>query len=201
MDEESDLHAPGELLVNTTKLQQLKEEIDKVLLQIDSINILTMYLHNENESFANNSIPAVETYILEQTKEILRQEAGDLTQQKAKYQSQEQKDAIVPGECTIKIEAAFDDTVRRLPNEPEKRVTFYLIRIDKDVDMSGWTVRRRYSDFHALHKRLKEKFPFVSEFELPGKTLGLWPRGKRGLKTERMKSLETYLQVSLRSFT
>ncbi|KAJ3288320.1 Intermediate filament protein, partial [Borealophlyctis nickersoniae] len=195
MDEDPEFHAPGELLVNTTKLQQLKEETDKVLLQIDCINILNSLVLSENGGKGGGGpVSVVEAYILEQTKELLRQEVGDLTRQKAKYQSQEQKDAIVPGQCTVKIEAAFDDVVRQGVDGPGKKVTFYLIRIDKEVDMSGWTVRRRYSDFHALHRKLKERFPIVNEFELPGKTLGLWPRGKRELKAVRMQSLEKYLQ-------
>ncbi|KAJ3056478.1 Intermediate filament protein [Rhizophlyctis rosea] len=205
LDDESEYHAPGELLTTTTKLQQLKEEIDKVLLQIDCINLLNTFVQNERETAERNDksngstnyLATVITHIFDQTKELLRQEVGDLTRQKAKYQSQEVKDAIVPGQCTVKIEAAFDDIVRRKdPTSVEgKKVTFYLIRIDKDLDMSGWTVRRRYSDFHALHRKLSQRFPVVQEFELPGKSLGIWPKGKKDLKYARMKSLEKYLQV------
>ncbi|RKO93418.1 hypothetical protein BDK51DRAFT_45607 [Blyttiomyces helicus] len=185
-DDEPDLlHAPGELLVNATKLQQLRDEMDRVMQQIDCLSGLAALVPPDAR---------VELCVLDQTKDLLREEIGALTRQRARYLSQEQKDAITPGQCTVRIESAVEDFVGREGDGAGKIVTFYLLQIDKEADMSGWSVRRRYSDFHALHRRLKDKFPVVTDFELPGKTLGLWPRGKQDLKQARMKSLEKYLQ-------
>jgi hypothetical protein len=63
--------------------------------------------------------------------------------------------------------------------------------VKNDFKIITWSVVRRYSDFDALHMSLKQLFPFVQEFELPGKTL--WNRAKMDF-TLRAKSLEKYLQ-------
>ncbi|KAJ3042366.1 Sorting nexin-14 [Rhizophlyctis rosea] len=217
-DGEDSSHAPGELLTTTTKLQQLKEEIDKVMLEIECLNTLNSFIVQSSSGAGAQQQTTttvfqtqVMTHIIDQTKELLRQEVGDLTRQKAKLHSQETKDAIIPGQCTVKIEAAFDDIVKRKdPTSGEgKKVTFYLIRIEREDTgsvgvsssgngggggASGWTVRRRYSDFWALHRKLRERWGVVQEFELPGKGVGVWMKGKREVKFARIKSLERYLQ-------
>jgi hypothetical protein len=64
--------------------------------------------------------------------------------------------------------------------------------VKNDSKIITWTVVRRYSDFDALHMSLRQLFPFVQEFELPGKTL--WPHRAKMDFTARAKSLEKYLQ-------
>ena len=77
-----------------------------------------------------------------------------------------------------------------------KKVAFYDIIVDKDNGSRRWSVRKRYNDFHSLHKKLKEKFPIVHEFDLPGKTISIFhsKNEKEDLKKERMLALEKYLQ-------
>ncbi|TPX63986.1 hypothetical protein SpCBS45565_g06233 [Spizellomyces sp. 'palustris'] len=190
-DEEPDIHAPGELLFNTTKVQELQESLDSVLAQLNCLNLLAE--RALSVASTSNEIASGRAFILDQTREILRQEIGDLTKAKAKFESKEQKDAIVPGQCIVKIEAAVDDVVAKSMEEPGKRVTFYLVQVSRDLE-SGWTVRRRYSDFDALHRKLSKAFPAVNEYDLPGKVLGFL-KGRHELKQARMKSLERYLQA------
>ena len=186
--------APGELLRSSTKLQQVKEDLDRVLLELDCLNLL----HAQTQPpphMIQTPIQLMQAHILEQSQELIRQDISELMRQKIKYESQEQKEAIVPGACTVKIRRTYDtESVRE-----QKRVTFYEVLIQKELGMRKWTVKRRYSDFDALHRRLKEKFPFVADFELPGKTLRIFhsKSGKEELKYERMMALEKYLQVSL----
>lgn len=77
-----------------------------------------------------------------------------------------------------------------------KSVTFYEIIVDKDNGVRRWTVRRRYNDFLLLHRKLKEKYPIVHEFDLPGKNFSMFHSKieKEELKMERMTALEKYLQ-------
>lgn len=177
--------APGEFFTSTSKLSQLKEEINGVLGQIDFIDLLLI------RSAQKSPEPHLltEIHILEQTKEILRQEIGVLTQQKAKFESHEQQEAIMPGQCTVSIETI----IQECEDQTAKAITYYMIDISRNDGKVGWSVKRRYSDFHLLHLKLRKNFPFITEFDLPNKTLGIWPRMKSDHQS-RSKALEKYLQ-------
>jgi sorting nexin-25 len=77
-----------------------------------------------------------------------------------------------------------------------KRVTYYEILIDKENGLRKWAVRRRYNDFLLLHRKLKENYPIVHEFDLPGKNFSMFHSKieREDLKQERMHALEKYLQ-------
>lgn len=77
-----------------------------------------------------------------------------------------------------------------------KRVTFYEIQVDKENGVRRWVVKRRYNEFLLLHRKLKEKYPIVHEFDLPGKNFSMFhsKNEKEELKSERMSALEKYLQ-------
>lgn len=183
--------APGQLLLSSTKLQQVKEDLDRVLLELDCLNLLQAQVQPPLH-IMKTPLQLMQLHVLEQTQDMLKQEVSDLTHKKFKFESQEQKEAIVPGACTVKIKRAYDDMVTE-----RKRVTFYEIVVQKEFGMRRWTVRRRYNDFHSLHRKLKDKFPIVSEFDLPAKTLAIFhsKMGREELKKERMLALERYLQV------
>jgi PX domain len=183
VEDDAESIAPGELLATTSKLSHINEQLSTLLAQIDAVDLLLWHL-------ANNPRTEVHNLILEQTKESLRQDIGELTRKKAKYESHEQREAIVPGQCTISIEAEHESH-----EIGEKPITFYTIVILRNETKVSWTVSRRYSDFDSLHLKLKKLFPVVQDFELPGKTLGgLWPRAKSD-QAGRAKALEKYLQV------
>jgi hypothetical protein len=185
---------PPEIFMSSTKLQQVRDDLDCSMLQLDSLNMLVARAQPPIHVIQTPA-QLMQTHILEQCQELVRQELSELTLQKIKYEAQEQKEAIVPGACTVKIRRTHDDMISELMER--KRVTFYEVSVEKDAGMRRWSVKRRYNDFHYLHKKLKEKFPIVNEFELPGKTLTLFHSkvGKEELKKERMKALEKYLQV------
>lgn len=133
----------------------------------------------------------MQCHLLEETKILLAQEIGDLTKQKAKLESQEQRDALMPGQCFVSIPEIVEQE-----DSFKKIITFYVIKVEQRELNTGWTVKRRYSDFDALHQKLKETFVIVNDFDLPGKTLGLnWSKNKSDLKIARLKALEKYLQV------
>ena len=53
-------------------------------------------------------------------------------------------------------------------------------------------MRRRYSDFYSLHRLLRDLYPFVNDYEFPGKRL--WRGKTEEFREMRMKALEKYLQ-------
>lgn len=57
---------------------------------------------------------------------------------------------------------------------------------------SGWMVARRYSEFFALHTKLKERYAIVKSLEFPAK----WPllRLQKGFVEGRRATLERYLR-------
>ena len=64
--------------------------------------------------------------------------------------------------------------------------------------ISGWMVARRYSEFHALHQKLKSKFPVVEAFGFPGKSVRNMFRDTPEFVEQRRISLEIYIrQLSL----
>ncbi|KAI8907340.1 hypothetical protein EDD86DRAFT_209350 [Gorgonomyces haynaldii] len=170
--------APGELLATTSKLSQIKDDIDSCMARIDCVDLL---IWKSKQNRQSETFPML-LYILEQTRESLKQDIGELSRQKARFESHEQREAIVPGMCTITIEP-----------EEKNEITFYLVHIVK-TDKSGWSLRRRYSDFDALHRKLRKLFPIVNDFDLPSKTIGLWPKAKMEARQARTKMLERYLQ-------
>ncbi|KAJ3322854.1 Intermediate filament protein [Boothiomyces sp. JEL0866] len=188
-DDELDLQPPGEFKNNTSKISQVEAEIQSLIYQIECLDYLNIYV---NKTKLDIEYQMMMLHILEQTKELLGYEVGELTRQRAKYESQEQRELLMQNQCIVHIEEDDSDPEVNLGG---KRVTYYLIHIVQGNGEIGWTVKRRYSDFDALHQKLKEEFSFVSEFDLPQKTSGIWPnRAKNEIRSGRMKALEKYLQ-------
>ncbi|KAJ8331034.1 hypothetical protein O5D80_001043 [Batrachochytrium dendrobatidis] len=241
-DQDVDLPAPGELLTSITKLQKIKDDIDKVMLQIDTIDMISWHINYLNQKNADSQtnidsndeetadIPvshrATVLNILDHTKEILHLDIGELSRQKAKYESQEQREAIVPGQCSINLQTVDEDSTD--PRDDSRsylggnalgfgsgalnasstnmstaatgsyRVIYYLIQIERIDQKTGWTVKRRYSDFDALHRKLKETFPIVADFDFPGKhhlgVFSLSNKQEEARRNARMIALQRYLR-------
>ncbi|KAJ3275847.1 Intermediate filament protein [Terramyces sp. JEL0728] len=188
-EEELDLQPPGEFKNNTSKISQVEAEIHSLMYQVECLDYLNIFV---NKTKVDIEYQMMMMHILEQTKELLGYEVGELTRQRAKYESQEQRELLMQNQCIVHIE---EDENEAEVNIGGKRVTYYLIHIVQGNGELGWTVKRRYSDFDALHQKLKEEFSFVSEFDLPQKTSGIWPnRAKNEIRSGRMKALEKYLQ-------
>lgn len=83
----------SELLHSSTKLQEIKEDLDRKQQQIDVLSILLQKRHSLK---APTAAQMMQIHILEQSQAIIRQEMNDLSLEKVKYQSQEQKEAILP---------------------------------------------------------------------------------------------------------
>jgi sorting nexin-25 len=189
--------AGGEFVVNSSKIQEINHENNKLLCQLDILNIITGKLTAEKRSGEVFGSHVFQSSLIEGTKEQLKQEIGEIAKQRAKLLSQEMRDAILPGQCQVTIEEESDEG-RMLQNTAsgDKRRQMYILKIERIQDLSGWVVRRTYNDFYALHRKLRDKYPIVNEFDLPGKSLNIWPNRTKG-DTGNMKqqALEKYLQV------
>jgi hypothetical protein len=192
-EDDDDVHPPGELVTNSSKLAQIKQSMDRVLHQIECLNLLHRSVNRSKSEY--DPLYIMQCHIIGEAKDMLGEEIGDLSKQKAKLESQEQKEPLIPGQCFISIQELDDVEEDKLG----KKITYYLITVEQRHLMTGWTVKRRYSDFDTLHHKLRDEFDIVNDFELPSKTLGLGilSRSKAEMKAGRLKALEKYLQVIL----
>lgn len=73
-----------------------------------------------------------------------------------------------------------------------KGKSHHIYQIYLRIKEEEWNVYRRYSQFYALHKSLKERHPAIGGFEFPPKKA----LGNKDSKVvqERRKKLETYLR-------
>lgn len=195
-EDEDEVHAPGELFNNSSKIYQIHQNMDRLLQEIDRINFLKwkVSVSASQSSLYSDPLYTMQIHVLDQTKDQLVQEIGELVRQKAKYESQEQREALLPGQCHVSIQQVEQDDD---PAPLGKKVVYFLIEIDQKHLNTGWAVKRRYNDFDALHRKLREKFPIVDDFDFPSKSNPIWAMVRNEVKGNRMKALEMYLQVTI----
>lgn len=136
---------------------------------------------------------AQELRVLQKSKSALERELRQLSFQKTQYEQQDNANRLIPGRTKAYI-------VNSTSGEEEgKQVVRYLIQVQQlgptGVEVSGWVVARRYSEFLAVHQRLKERFLNVKNLDFPGKRLVTTL--STNLVDNRRVALEKYLQVSL----
>ncbi|KAJ1550412.1 Intermediate filament protein [Nowakowskiella sp. JEL0078] len=195
LDDEQDFHSPYELLVQVNKLQRTKEEIDKVLLQMECMTLLASMVQERNQFGSPRA--AMQLNIIEKTKDLMRNDIGDLTRQKTRLESQEIRDAIVPGQCQVKIFETFEGGAPDMDDRSKggrNLTTYYSIKIQK-LDHPGWSVIKSYNEFEKIHRALREKHGWMNDLELPGKA-GIFNR-RAEQKPDRMMELEKYLHCLL----
>jgi PX domain len=183
-DDDEEIHAPGEMF-DYSKLSLVQESLERCYLELDSVNLLLSKFNNPSQ----DPLVQMQFQILLQTKQQLSLEISDAVKQKAKFERQNEKEAeaLMPGQCFVTIQEVVPSL------DTGKTVTYFLIQIDQRHLNTGWTVKRRYSDFDSLHRRLREKFPIVDDFDFPAKSSVLWARVRSDTKA-RAKGLEKYLQ-------
>lgn len=135
---------------------------------------------------------AQELRVLQKSKSALERELRQLSFQKTQYEQQDNANRLIPGRTKAYI-------VNSTSGEEEgKQVVRYLIQVQQlgptGVEVSGWVVARRYSEFLAVHQRLKERFLNVKNLDFPGKRLVTTL--STNLVDNRRVALEKYLQVS-----
>ncbi|KAF9179970.1 Intermediate filament protein [Haplosporangium sp. Z 767] len=176
------LAAPGDLLL-ATRIQRLEQDIETVRKQEAIVE--TLIQKAERQGREN------ELRILKKSKSALRREILSMEYQKTQYEVQEEENMIMPGRSTINI------TSSTVGHDGPKEFALYVIEVHQMAQdgsfASGWVIARRYSEFFALHRQLKEKFPaIVRQYELPSKR-GFLKLQKSFVEGRRI-GLERYLQ-------
>ncbi len=137
-----------------------------------------------------------ESSILRKSMRTVESELHSLEWQRDQSRLMQGVKTIVPGRTVVRIDGHTTSK-----DADGKEFTLYLIEVGQlDPDNpekvgSGWLVPRRYSEFWALHQRLKEKVPAVRalESELPGKRLVSITA--HGFVDVRRQALERYLKL------
>ncbi|OBZ84694.1 Sorting nexin-12 [Choanephora cucurbitarum] len=174
------LAPPGDLML-ASKVQQLTEEIDKLTAQEAIVDALISKAESEQR--------LEELRILKKSKTMFRQERQQLLYQQLQYQLQASENVLMPDRTQVHI------TNATIGSDRHGEFALYVIEIQQlGVDntfVSGWIVARRYSEFLALHNKLKEHFAHVRFMEFPGR----WPfiKLQRPLVETRRVALEKYL--------
>lgn len=78
-------------------------------------------------------------------------------------------------------------------DEDHTAVTLYIINITNLKSKKSYKVKKRYSDFVALHSLLREKYPKIDHFNFPRKTIMNNPSVTT--KSYRKEAFNNYLQV------
>ncbi|GAA5809018.1 hypothetical protein MFLAVUS_002420 [Mucor flavus] len=172
---------PGDLML-ASKVEQLTEEVDKLTAQEAIVDALISKAETQNK--------LEELRILKKSKSMFRQELQQIRYQKSQYQLQESENVLMPDRSQVNITSAT------IGSDKNGDFALYVIEIQQlgfDGNYaSGWIVARRYSEFFALHQKLKEVYPTVKLIEFPGK----WPLLKlqKPFVEARRISLEKYLR-------
>ncbi|KAI8051053.1 PXA domain-containing protein [Gilbertella persicaria] len=172
---------PGDLML-ATKVQQLSEEIEKLTAQEAIVDALITKAESQEK--------LEELRILKKSKTMFRQELQQIQYQKSQYELQESENVLLPQRTQIHITSAT------IGSDKHGEFALYVIEIQQlGLDgnyASGWIVARRYSEFLALHTKLKELFPAVRWMEFPGR----WPfiKLQKPLVETRRVALEKYLR-------
>ncbi|KAG2227701.1 hypothetical protein INT45_004743, partial [Circinella minor] len=182
-EETSNVHLapPGDLML-AVKVEKLSEEMERIIQQEAIVNALI------KKAEAKNKVD--ELRILKKSKNMFRRELQQIKYQKSQYELQESENVLVPERTKVSI------TSSTIGSDSYGEFALYVIEIQQlGVDGnygSGWIVARRYSEFFALHQKLKTQHQVVKLLEFPSK----WPllRLQRSFVEARRTNLERYLR-------
>ncbi|KAF2401457.1 hypothetical protein EJ06DRAFT_492726 [Trichodelitschia bisporula] len=184
---EDDIHeaAPGDLGL-AEAIDALTLDIEKLVTQERIVDSLT-----RKAELTNN---AAELRILRKSKASLQREINRKELQRQQYIVQESDNSLY-GRATISIPAI---TVGK--EEDGKEFALYVIEVHRTasshIPAATWAVARRYSEFHALHKRLRTLFPLVRNLDFPRRQIGLGLQ--KDVMAKRRTALEGYLRELLK---
>ncbi|KAI8640059.1 PXA domain-containing protein [Parasitella parasitica] len=172
---------PGDLML-ASKVEQLSAEAEKLTAQEAIVDALIAKAEAQNK--------LEELRILKKSKTMFRQDLQQIQYQKSQYELQQSENVLMPDRSQVNITSAT------IGSDKNGEFALYVIEIQQQgADgnyASGWIVARRYSEFFALHQKLKEKHPAVRQIEFPAK----WPLLKlqKSFVEARRISLERYLR-------
>ena len=175
------LAPPGDLML-ATQVAHLSEKLEKLVQQEAIVDALI------EKAEAKEKVE--ELRILRKSKGMFRRERQQIQYQKDQYELQESENVLTPEWTKVSIMSST------IGSDQHGDFALYIIEIQqRGTDgnfVSGWVVARRYSEFFALHRQLKEQHEAVRLLEFPSK----WPLLKlqSSFVEARRINLEKYLR-------
>ncbi|KWU43550.1 hypothetical protein RHOSPDRAFT_6020, partial [Rhodotorula sp. JG-1b] len=176
----------SEVLEETARLA---EQLDKLRNQENLVEALI----RKAELTGN----AVELKILVKSRESLAREVRATVYQRDQLAAQAAEDEISSKRTRITIPGT---SIGQVQNLGTQTFQLYLVEVrqlgDAGTTKAAWIVTKRYSEFAALHDRLRDRYAPARSLDFPSKRLvGAW--SKEFIEQRRL-GLERYLQSLLR---
>ena len=184
---EDEVHeaAPGDLGL-AEAITVLTNDIDRLVAQEAVIESLT------KKAELTNNTP--ELRILRKSKASLQRELKRKELQRQQYVIQESDNSLY-GRSSIRIKSI------QVGREPDgKEFAMYVVEVQRvageKMPAATWIVTRRYSEFHDLHQRLRQRYPSVRNLDFPHRRVIMKLQSE--FLRKRQQALEHYMQELLR---
>jgi sorting nexin-25 len=194
--------APGDLGL-TEAIEALSVDIDKLAAQDAVVQALT-----RKAELTNNT---AELRILRKSKASIQREMHRKEMQRQQYILQESDNSLF-GRSTVSIKSIVvgkeEDDGREFAMCKRSfecvvccKLTSYLDVVEvqrnagEQMPAASWVVARRYSEFHDLHQKLRQRYPSVRHLEFPRRRVVM--KLQKEFLHKRRLALEAYLQKLL----
>ncbi|KAJ5345856.1 Regulator of G protein signaling superfamily [Penicillium brevicompactum] len=149
--------APGDLGL-TEAIEALSVDIDKLAAQDAVVQALT-----RKAELTNNT---AELRILRKSKASIEREMHRKEMQRQQYILQESDNSLY-GRSTVSLKS----TVVGKEEDDGREFAMYIVEVQRkageQMPAASWVVARRYSEFHDLHQKLRQRYPSVRHLEFP----------------------------------
>ncbi|KAJ5772845.1 hypothetical protein N7457_007741 [Penicillium paradoxum] len=177
--------APGDLGL-TEAIEALSVDIDKLAAQDAVVQALT-----RKAELTNNT---AELRILRKSKASIEREMHRKEMQRQQYTLQESDNSLF-GRSTISLKSI----VVGKEEDDGREFAMYVIEVQRNageqMPAASWVVARRYSEFHDLHQKLRQRYPSVRHLEFPRRRVVM--KLQKEFLHKRRLALEAYLQKLL----
>jgi sorting nexin-25 len=183
---ENEIHeaAPGDLGL-AEAITALTEDIDRLTAQNAVIDSLT-----RKAELTNNT---AELRILRKSKASMEREIRRKELQRQQYVIQESDNSLY-GRSTVRIK-----NIMVGKEEDGREYAVYVVEVHRkageQMPAASWAITRRYSEFHDLHQRLREKYPSVRNLDFPRRRMVM--KLQTDFLHKRRLALERYLRELL----
>ena len=177
--------APGDLGL-AEAISALTVDIERLVSQESVVDALT-----RKAELTNN---VAELRILGKSKSSLQREIRRKELQRQQYIVQESDNSLF-GRATVNIKSIMVGK-----EEDGQEFALYVIEVKRQagehMPAASWAIARRYSEFHRLHQRLRQKYPMVRNLDFPRRRLVMKLQSE--FLDRRRASLEHYIRELLR---
>ncbi|XDG05757.1 hypothetical protein ABKA04_005372 [Annulohypoxylon sp. FPYF3050] len=186
VDTEDEVHeaAPGDLGL-AEAITALTNDIDRLAAQEAVIESLT-----KKAELTNNT---AELRILRKSKASLQRELRRKELQRQQYVIQENDNSLY-GRASVRIKS-----IQVGREEDGKEFALYVVEVKRDagekMPAATWIVTRRYSEFHELHQKLRDRYPSVRNLDFPRRRMVM--KLQSDFLRKRRDALEQYLSQLL----